>query len=48
MPRTFRTTYSLVLAGLYGKRRSARKIKKKSQTLKVRKRAPFIGWRPVE
>jgi len=31
-----------------GKRRSTRKIKKKRQAKKVRKRAPFIGWRPVE
>jgi len=48
MPRTFHTPYSLVLAGLYGKRRSSRTIKKERQTMKVRKRAPFIGWRLVE
>jgi len=40
--------YSLGLVGLYGKRRSPRQIKKKSQIREVRKMAPFIGWRLVE
>jgi hypothetical protein len=43
MPRMFRTPYSLVLAELYGKRRSTGTIKKKSQAMKVRKMASFIG-----